>query len=309
VTFLWIIMSVIGYGWVLQKKNRKPWYLLIFLPLILTFVVGIIFHPEMDLFQVFGHILYEVNPSPFAASILLHFILLPVGWIILLSLSNKGDHYVLEIDGTRHVEKQPHRSRLLYNVFKHGKKLKWFISVCGIILVISSLSSFLLVKFGSFTYHFTPPGGWEEVPDFSFEYPTTYIKPLYFIEHDYLKPISYDVKAIYLEKALNDKDIENIAILYIDSSIAKDMLDVYTNYKDIAYAVTADKFKKPQTVPGAVQDLTISGLPAYGISSSVVYLPYNGGLFLFWQKSRYYDQIEATPDFIHLLETFKIHDE
>ena len=297
--YMCFALSVIGYGWVLHRKNRSPWFLSFYF-IIAVLCLTIFFYQAMCPQYVPWSITF-----PFIYfSIIFVF---TVGWIVLLSLKNHN-HTL----GTG----------LLHRIYTSGTLLRNAVfSIAGIVITVS-IFSVCYISFGSFHFD-TSDLNTPDLPGFSFDYPVHYNKP-------YLNPemqvfIVIDEQLITFERVSLKEALIHCAYSWIDIEIYPEHVTntLRHEHKSFKEWLIFDKFRPFGDFDSQIVDTTtaIDGIPARQLFLSVykppgtmsnwgtitsVYFERDDCLWVISWKTWDEAADQPPPYFTHLLETFKI---
>lgn len=320
----WLVLSAIGYGWILYQKKRSPLLLLFFIPP-LAMIIGALIYKQFystNVEFINPHVRYMAldTISLYPVAILLY-IFLGVGWLVLLLLKN---HSTLitdnnnDIDMTSGVPKKNLLGKLYDNKFT-----KYVVISVSALVIILMLASALFTKYGYITYR-TPDAASVAVPNISFEYKATCPEPFCVVWAD-------DFHGSGQEKYLSG------FIIFVDSLFHGYYYDIRIEYSND----TEKDFSNPDTFIDNVREwhysygdrskipyttISINGITAYQFTVTQKTdneYPYTAGLWLvhsdiyfyhagyFWtiELASWDNEINEMPaGFTHLLDTLKISD-
>jgi hypothetical protein len=302
VIFFCFVLSVIGYGWLLQCKNRSPWFLSFYLIIAILCLSAFVYQATSRPYLPWD------TPLPFLGfSIILVF---TVGWIVLLSL-RKLNYTV--------------RNDFLHSIYKPCSRLKYTVISIMIVATIVTITSYFYVSFGYI--HYNPSKSQNpNMPEISFDYPAHYHKPsISFMDGVILIVNGYNIRpdTLILDRALLHGKDSFITIEYYDEQMTHNLQAVYSTLKDGVISdmhMSADPDREILDEP-----TTVGGLPARQLFLSVERPPpgvygYNWGtiakvyfeldecLWVISWKTCDEATNKPPPYFDHLLETFKISD-
>jgi len=313
----WLLLNALGFVWILYRKKRSLFFLILLLPELFV-VIGCIIY-KIFLFSAihlgnsidYG-IIDPIIQTPFEfyiASILI--LTFTIRWIILLLLKNKN-YFVSESQS---------------NSTKTAPRFKY------IFLVTSGFNAVLLIVFSLFvnfaylTYRF-PDSINTILPRISFEYPASSNEPVF--EHIKVFHSGYP----------NSDDFDYSDRIYLDnlngSSVSIFVGVTILNGKDIS-TYDLENYKKyllkqydnpPEYQQIVESEVMVSNIPARQLAISVkhelidetdwndigadiyVFFKYGNKILLISYHSEYSFTPTTTPsaNFTHLLETFKIYD-
>ncbi len=319
VTIIWLLLTVIGYGWVLYKKNHSPFFLLFFLPAFVVIIGCIVYKTfyfsnidfVMDI--VYG-VSYEIAYRSYIPQIALPTVAtFLIGWVVLLALNNRNKS--IQTNDNQNIPTKVSRLNLLHGFYSANTKFRYTIIYGAVFVIIISIISCLFIHFGYLTYHL-PGSVFSEFPEVSFEYPASHYEPIYY-QFNYIHGENRTVmKFIEFRNALTHGISSEIRISCSNQTI----LDADA-YKDsiLEHYKNPDEYQRVEYVKIMVGDI-----PAYQLSISVeevfsnkidwndfgthvyVFFNHNGYSWDITWVSYKSETLQPPPFFTNLLETFKI---
>ncbi len=313
-----LVLSAIGYGWVLNRKNRSPVFLFSFLPSLLSIVLLLIIQPPNNVFHYAYNITYEIV-SPFPLVVLLSWLSalsLIIGWLVLISLENRS---ISSVNNVVDINLRPHNkktSSFLNGVYRSNKRLLYAVSCIAGIIILTSISSFFFIRYGYIKSNQPHVSEWSQMPDFSFDYPASYFEPRYSEN-----TLAESVSALEIRFYDTLWDIsELIDIQFYDRISTMNILNTVDSYTE--WVKSINHFNKGNTEGRQVVETNtyVFGIPAYQLvytdSSPFHSTPYSTYVCTYFEfegclwilEWRSYEVTAKPPEYyIHLLETFVIH--
>jgi hypothetical protein len=313
VPILDVAMTVLSYGyfflnvficaWILSKKKRGIFNLLFFLPALAFTYMGIFPWWRAE------------NPNTQILIQWFGYAIMFIGWIEVISFKNRD---------TR-LETTTLKSNLTLNI--NDKTCKICVITLTAIMAFISLSSFVYMRIGTYTYRYDPVMFGDEIPAFSFEHPKSfYISPEFW---DFF----FDDTTLLVDGTRYSgfvwEDEDNISIWVYDfnsiNGTRRSLEDEILSHGFLLYEINGPPYKlDDKTTNAPLLGTTIAGRPGFYLTvtreRNYVYDTdrltkwmyfFEDSDFLWVISLTEYGHIANNPPsyFTHLLETFKIYDE
>jgi hypothetical protein len=258
----WLVLTAIGYGWILFRKNRSPFFLFFFVPALFTIFGSVIyklfFFSNINYYVVYTDAIVDpiIRPPIFIFIVIINILIFVTGSIVLISLRSRNQFNSTDNLLTSNSINMT-QNRFLNCLYSSDKRFKHILFSISGFAVIFSIISFFFTTFGYVTYNLTESLS-SEFPKISFEYPAKYIEPIY-----------HKVK-IYKHYGSDEYYFGSYIVIYYflrgytDSNIYIDFSQPSVNQTDISYLEEYEnsllkRYNNPQEYQQIVRSTTMVG--------------------------------------------------
>jgi hypothetical protein len=327
---IWYILTAIGYGWILFKKNRSLFFLLFFTPALFTIFNSVIykffFFSNINYYVVYTDALVDpiIRPPIFIFIVLFNILIFVIGSIVLISLRSRNQFNSTDYPLTNNSTNTTQNGFLNY-LYSSEKRFKHILFSISGLAVIFSIISFFFTTFGYVTYNL-PESLSSEFPKISFEYPAKYIEPIY---HKMKIYTHYGGDEYYFNSYI---DIYYFLRGYTDSNIYIGFSQLSTNQTYISYLDEYEdsllkRYNNPQEYQQIVRSTTTVGdisARQFAVSvrrefiDEIDWNDFGSNIYVYFEHQGYIWNIrysswnkvatQPPPYFTHLLESFKFQD-